>query len=48
MSWFVNRVWPKCRATVVVGIVAWAVLEPSGMAWATEEPGRQWRRRGTP
>ena len=36
MSWFVNRVWPKCRAIVVVGIVAWAVLEPSGMAWATK------------
>ena len=36
MSWFVNRVWPKCRAIVVVGTVAWAVLEPSGMAWATK------------
>ena len=36
MSWFVNRVWPRCRAIVVVGIVAWAVMEPSGIAWATK------------
>jgi PKD repeat protein len=36
MSWCVNRVWPRCRAIVVVGIVAWAVLQPSGMAWATK------------
>ena len=32
MSWFVNRVWPRCRAIVVVGIVAWVVMEPSGIA----------------
>lgn len=36
MSWFVNRVWPRCRAIVVVGIVAWAVMEPSGIAWAAK------------
>ena len=36
MSWFVNRIWPRCRAIVVVGIVACAVIEPSGMAWAAK------------
>ena len=32
----VNRAWPKCRAIVVAGIVAWAAMEPSGIAWATK------------
>ena len=36
MLWFVNRVWPRCRAIVVVGIAAWATMAPSGIAWAAK------------
>jgi PKD repeat protein len=36
MSWFVNRIWPRRRAIAVAGIVAVAVMEPWGMAWATK------------
>jgi len=35
-SRLLNRVGPRCRAVVVVGIVTWAAMEPSGIAWATK------------
>ena len=35
-SRLVDRVWPRCRAIAVAGIVAWAAMEPSGIAWAAK------------